>query len=452
MGNRNVKSEHEQMVTKNMYFQWLLERLQFKRSTKEPQDIVYAVNNLVNRIATELGKVNESLKVYRVVNVGSMAEGTKIREPNEFDFLLVLEKLSYHGAVEMRRECSNGPGYGHVVIKNEWLKSQYSNFMSDGKLKSTQNSQISYLLHRVFRYEKGIRQAFQAALESVISSQRRNLLCQTETGSMVLKEGITCHGPAFSLSFCWTPSDKNSTYLEINVDLTPAIDVQLTEEIVKESDCYDWRFYWALKTLNRFMAVPCQRETSCGEGLCFRLSFTETEVQMLRASDQWHLQNPQVPNYLQVFNDAMREHHIKCYKVMKYFFEMKGEKPELFQSYALKTILLKHMCHCSRNENISLCFDEIIEDCLRIVSAESIVSIPSIFMISHDILHNKLVRATQSTLIKAISHLKSSLVKIGNSTNFKNVWITKPHSVIYRYTNFYTHHSLDILLDSIFDD
>ncbi|XP_060592520.1 uncharacterized protein LOC132747207 isoform X1 [Ruditapes philippinarum] len=324
MGNKQIKSTEMQRNDLNLYFSHVLEtKLRFHRSDQEVHDIQTAVNVMVERIACTLGKQHGHLKILRVVSVGSMREGTKIREPDEFDFILVLEHLSRPGAIDVVGENEHGSGYKHVIVKDETLRSQWSHCLNNNLIKGTMGSGISYFFYWMFGYDVGLRQEFYKQLKNVLATVMKNEgTCVMESGVLSLrKASLVRHGPAFTVAFRWKPIDEQSKDLKICVDLTPAIQLELSEEILEESQVYDQRFYQALKNTNRYMIVPCNRAASCWDGLCFRLTFTETEVQLLSTNKYEYISNcPRFQDYTWLFSDSVLSHHIRCYKVMKYIF------------------------------------------------------------------------------------------------------------------------------------
>lgn len=436
MGNKQIKSTEMQRKDLNLYFSHLLEtKLQFHRSEEEVLDIEKAVNLTAERIASALGKQEESMKIMRIVSVGSMKEGTKIREPDEFDFLLVLEKPSKPGTINIIDENENGIGYKHVIIKDDTLRSQWGHCLQGNLLKGTMGSGISYFFHWLFGYDFGLRQEFykqlQKAVTAVVTNERTRRL---EAGEMSIRNVVDRHGPAFTLTFDWKPFDKNSKSLKISVDLTPSIQLELTEEILEESRVYDQRFYQALKNTNRYMIVPCNRASSCWDGLCFRLTFTETEVQLLSTNKHEFIGIcPRFQDYTWLFADSILSHHIRCYKVMKYIFESDSPyKIEVFKSYTLKTILLKHMCECGRNDDISSCVMDLSNECINAMSDArgNMLHISNIFITDLNIIHRKKLRSPPKYFRRAIKNMMSSLTKIGNSNDYKTGKVRKVNTTI----------------------
>ena len=59
---------------------------------------------MIGNIATKIGKIESAFEISHTYLAGSMAEGTSIIQPNEFDYLVVLKHLSQPGAVEINKQ------------------------------------------------------------------------------------------------------------------------------------------------------------------------------------------------------------------------------------------------------------------------------------------------------------------------------------------------------------
>ncbi|CAC5394682.1 unnamed protein product [Mytilus coruscus] len=63
-----------------------------RKNNSEVDSVTFEVNNLVTSLCTQIGKYDSRFEM-SVFPTGSMAEGTKIDRPDEFDFMLCLDKL-----------------------------------------------------------------------------------------------------------------------------------------------------------------------------------------------------------------------------------------------------------------------------------------------------------------------------------------------------------------------
>ncbi|VDI31626.1 Hypothetical predicted protein [Mytilus galloprovincialis] len=77
------------------FMNYLLEsyHIRSQKNNSEVDSVTFEVNNLVTSLCTHIGKYDSRFEM-SVFPSGSMAEGTKIDRPNEFDFMLCLDKLN----------------------------------------------------------------------------------------------------------------------------------------------------------------------------------------------------------------------------------------------------------------------------------------------------------------------------------------------------------------------
>ena len=68
-------------------------RLSFSQSNLEVQVVEQLVHKMVNDIAKEAYSADPSFTFGEVIPVESMAEGTRIIKPNEFDFMIVVDRI-----------------------------------------------------------------------------------------------------------------------------------------------------------------------------------------------------------------------------------------------------------------------------------------------------------------------------------------------------------------------
>ena len=119
------------------------------------------------------------------------------------------------------------------------------------------------------------------------------------SGSLRFKHtGIEAHGPAF-MTLLRRRSEHTGEIMDISVDLCPAIRVSEHLESLLSPESVTCRSYheWVQNTGSALLIPECKRGVSCNDGLCFKASFTETEV-LLMAN--------------------ISEHHRNCYKLVRY--------------------------------------------------------------------------------------------------------------------------------------
>ena len=116
--------------------------LSFVRSNEEVESIKESVDKMVENIASWFGETNPLLKFSHKYLVGSMAEDTRIIEPNEFDYILVLQHLSQTNVVRVERcvrEINTYLRYGmvkphpvnhaHIRLIDKGILNMYSTFV-----------------------------------------------------------------------------------------------------------------------------------------------------------------------------------------------------------------------------------------------------------------------------------------------------------------------------------
>jgi len=69
----------------------------FKANDREVADMENATEAIFWRILEQVNELDSRFKTVRVLKTGSFYEGTKISQPDEFDFMAVNEELSRPG-------------------------------------------------------------------------------------------------------------------------------------------------------------------------------------------------------------------------------------------------------------------------------------------------------------------------------------------------------------------
>jgi hypothetical protein len=402
-------SEHEKNFKLTEYFHNLLKRqINFRLSTEELCDIISSVDFVVETLVATMSSKVGWLQFSRVVKVGSMAEETSVGCPNEFDYLAVLKTEA--GSVQVERICAKRRGYAHVKIADQNLKMIWGKWMNGQYLTSDfTRGQSDYLSG----YFDTIGNAFRNEICHAMIDVHGNLVYRTEFGKIEPDYSILFdvkkHGPAFTPEFIWK-SKHNDEEITIGVDITLAIEVELTPDIISENDTYDPLFFRKVKENGKVMLISCRDNASCVEKLCMCLVFTETEVELVRSIGQ---------------------HHKDCYKLLKYIFNG-GRGYTFLSSYVLKTLVLKHNCHCEEEENLAVCFKTLVASCLHYLfhrkTEEKIepsrlarvfmpgdkfsLNIPSIFFKEHNILRGKNYKFPCEQFLQEIEMMLKSIERI----------------------------------------
>ena len=179
------------------------------------------------------------------------------------------------------------------------------------------------------------------------------------------------HGPAFPVIFEWNTKCKNNEKslvpMKISVDLCPAlrVDWEVFNDSLQAIDC-DISVYFKhnIQTVRSVLLMPNHRNL---------FKVTVTEAELLLTSD-------------------LSEHHIKCYKLLKYIlngepFPLQSFTSKLkhgFQdktilpSYSLKLMVWYHQFtqHCSEEIDLGSCFTMMLSRCNSYLQLEDILKHP----------------------------------------------------------------------------
>ncbi|XP_052080115.1 uncharacterized protein LOC127718187 [Mytilus californianus] len=168
----------------------------------EVDSVTFDVNNLVTSLCTQIGKYDSRFEM-SVFPSGSMAEGTKIGRPDEFDFILCLDKLNDITDIVMA-DNSMKKGFASLKFKNLPDVDEYLPFTdADGYF-------LPILFLRLFfEYLK-------RALNEPHLWKEGNLYFNVEN-----KVRIIFAKPVFTFDVYWFGSVYKQ--LKISIDLVPAV-------------------------------------------------------------------------------------------------------------------------------------------------------------------------------------------------------------------------------------
>jgi hypothetical protein len=131
-----------------------------------------------------------------------------------------------------------------------------------------------------------------------------DLRCSRNSGTLTVDKHVVNHGPAFMPTFIW--ESKHNKKMTINIDMTLAIEVNMSRHgnVIAENETFHSQVWEKLIRHGKYMLISCNKSTLCIAGFCFRLTFTETEVELVR---------------------NLSDHHKECYKLLKYIFNSGGD-------------------------------------------------------------------------------------------------------------------------------
>ncbi|XP_062568578.1 uncharacterized protein LOC134230755 [Saccostrea cucullata] len=104
-------------------------RLGMTEIRPEPRHIKSEVTGLMHRIADVVGRL-DPLFVCTVYPTGSSSEGTKVADPDEFDFVFYLNIFSNHCIPIQDVNCVNS-GFASLKIKSNEVKGKFESFLDD---------------------------------------------------------------------------------------------------------------------------------------------------------------------------------------------------------------------------------------------------------------------------------------------------------------------------------
>lgn len=321
-------------------------QLVFSRSAEEIDDIKLSVEEMIERIISKFSDYDDyddSRRVFEVSQkylVGSMSEETRIIEPSEFDFLVVLKKLSVPGALDIifidnEKDCKKYHIRGEHAFKHAHLQ------VKDPNLVKTFNR--FFISHDRFIYTDFLKYIYKAGL---VQSAISKIVCKTiekNTGTLSFFTDETRHnGQALKLLMEWTPkSSLTSQKLRISIDIVLAIDIS------HHVDRNFFQYFDQLKDDYSCFVLPTTVGSHHDEP-CFKFTFTLTEVKRMK---------------------SLSLHHRKCYRLMKYIVLRDGEEVSRdFTSYLIKTVLLRHSLKCFEMTNFLVCILDIITNMTKMCS------------------------------------------------------------------------------------
>ena len=429
---RTKRSEKEKRDTLNRFYNDLYaDKIRFKLSSQEVNDIRVAVIERVKKIADILGHIDKKLKIRDVILVGSAREGTQISVPGEYDFLLVLDALSHKDLIEIKKMCIEKENSVHIKIKDDQLKSTFKDLLKGDELICTQDGLL-------FSRKDGLRESFGNGMTKEIR------VCLKEESSYptgvlrVVHTSMKLHGPAFNPQFEWRR--QNGEVIDISVDLCPVIRLsgEFPELLTLENVVCETYYNYA-REINSIMVLPTKKGYSCQNGLCFTLIFTETELALM---------------------DNLSEHHRTCYKLLKYLLNAKqgnsvgnffdwiesvGEPETPFFSYILKILVLDHhfIQKCTETKCLASCIEKLLHRIISItyngrmvfpgVPARNWQSNP--FFKRHNVWSSRSLRMADRDLMMKLRLLQFELKFIGDKQEYTydkcNVHTVRSMNIMY---------------------
>ena len=169
---------------------------------EENDRICKSMTSLMETVAQRMGQIEEVFTA-SLLPSGSVAEGTKTGNPNEFDFMFCLNKFA-NTCIVVEEEASKTSGLVKARSKTKPPPREFSHFIDDSGFILTQNLRVVFnqLLSRIIR-------------EEATWKNSNFVLNGISDGSEDIER------PAFSVQVTWMSCHHKQ--LHISVDIVPAI-------------------------------------------------------------------------------------------------------------------------------------------------------------------------------------------------------------------------------------
>ncbi|XP_045161376.2 uncharacterized protein LOC123526330 [Mercenaria mercenaria] len=310
----------------------------------------------------EAEKLNPLFKVSELIQVGSYAEGTKIVQPDEFDFLAVIEDLSKPNSVSIdKSESDLQQNLVRVAVADDRLKSRWNALCKNGHLQCFQRVNFpelcEYRFGHVFISAVRKKKDYGKRLGHFMAGTPIDLVCKLQLPTV---DNITL---ILTSVVYWVPNVLLHFKLgdrDISVDLSPAIRYHAVEDCFTVEDCAGQAFSELVLSRKSLLLIGTKHDFD------FKVTVTEAEVQYMQS--------------------VMKQEHKVIYIFLKYIEEIytPTDFPHAkFTSYMLKSVCIHHDIKCkTEDRTITECFKSVIrelEECARQGHVVSVVNRHVIF-------------------------------------------------------------------------
>ncbi|XP_053408735.1 uncharacterized protein LOC128559875 [Mercenaria mercenaria] len=371
-----------------------------------------AVTACIKFFLAELTKEEPLFKPAELIQVGSFAEGTKILEPDEFDFLVVIDELSKPGAVAVDNNPEKVKGYTHLphsgyvtlAVADDNLKNKWEKYCENGLLQCFQNSidrsRFGSIFIKVIR-KLYVKRVFLKKADAVVTCTSTEIdFVNFGMGMPAVDDiGLNLRRVEFK-----TPNvliDFKLDGMKISVDLSPAIRYYRITDCFKPEDCAGAALSDAILNRESLLLVA-------NRNFDFRVTVTEAEV-----------------GYIQ---HIMKHEHKGIYiflKYVNYLFETKRNAWEPYSSYMLKNICLMHDLNCQHEtRTITSCFKDILEDmnaCCSKLEITSAVNSKIDLCASSPLSSDKMTFGYRQHVVDALTKISQQAVDIHTFEDFKEL-------------------------------
>lgn len=336
LGSRSIKC----------FIRWLSDKLMLNTSDTETSDIEMAVKEFVERIL-RLGVRKDTRFEAKLQRTGSSYDGTKIKSPDEFDFLAVMGRFSNSNCESVVRSCADSQGFAHVHLK-----------------KTSANHWQDLLTDRCELVTKHFRDRFRTICHEVIQ-ETKDVVVEKPSG-FLLNDGyeVSLSGPQCIVKFIWRSGSQDT--ININVDICPTIEYPRVDKVLTVDDAANREVYQTLTEFGHVFLIPRPRR-ECS--LCFKLVFAEADRTVIQ---------------------DLSDCHKRCLLILKHIASETSEDIRLrkvFNSFALKMAVLHHSFQCRETEDCQKCIVNIFKDLITRLEKPN-PNMPSVFIMKHNVWRN----------------------------------------------------------------
>ena len=386
-----AKLEKEKKETLNRFYdEFYFKELCFRH--QEGHEIKEAVSEMVERIAYQIGYFDERVKIKETILVGSAAEGTRIILPNEFDFLLVLERFSQPDTMRLVHDCPNDERHVHIIVEDNDLLAQHRDLLNEKRL--VYGHEGSMFIKPIHGLRDVCLNAVKKTVRLVYFNENLNIInnnkpIEKTLGTLTLYY-YSCdqNGPALNLKCRWRRICDN-TDIDISIDLCFVMRFHKPlHEMIRPEDLECKTYYEFAKKCESVLVMPRKERDSCYGGDCFRIIFTEAELLLCQELSDHHKKCYKILKYLIngipnmakphgivsncldiVLNGISRKVSIRANKIVSCLSSY-CENSTAFHSYALKLIVYHHhyTVQCKEKNCVASCIDQILHDILDILN------------------------------------------------------------------------------------
>ena len=309
------------------------------KDESEAEIIRQKLEMLVSSIQVQVAKLDERFQG-DLIKSGSVYEGVKVHQPDEFDFMFRIDCLTNKPRLS---RCENIPGYVRLALDDEKWKefTDEQGFFSPNKLCSHFKRLVNESWRTIDVPEgMDVKKVDQGYMDGPWGPVFNGLVGGEDRPSEIID--IESHGPATTIKVVWQGGRSYSGLL-IKVDLTLALEYVISNLPVGLSDQLPQTVASGYLNKAGFHVVPAGFDV-------WRISFSSVEKEILSDS-----------------SDDFKA----CYRVLKYVRDSAADNLELetslVPSYVFKSVLLSRYFAAGAESKEQEYWLEQVEDTLDIV-------------------------------------------------------------------------------------